>query len=93
MNNKKEGKGIFRYTDGIQYEGECVNNKRHGNGVFHYSNGDKYEGNWKNDNSIGIGVMHYSNGKKEDIDGKTLKERMIVLSSNNHFILIFYTLP
>ena len=48
-NDKKEGKGIYKYDNGDIYEGYFKNDKKEGKGIYKYKNGDIYEGDFKND--------------------------------------------
>ena len=41
------GKGILKFPDGRQYNGDYVNDKKEGIGIFIWSDGRKYAGNWK----------------------------------------------
>ena len=77
LNNKREGKGIYIFSNGDKYEGHYKNNLKEGFGIYSYKNGDIYEGNFKNDKYEGKGVYKYSNGdiyegeyKKDLRDGK-----------------------
>ena len=62
-NNKKDGYGIFYYSNGdIEYEGQWKDDKVDGYGIYYCSNGNKYEGQLKDDKSDGYGILYYSNG-------------------------------
>ena len=63
IDNKKEGKGIYKYYKGEKYEGEYKNDLRNGIGIYHYINGSVYNGEWKNDNKHGKGILYYPNGE------------------------------
>ena len=58
----REGKGVYNYEGGEQYDGMFVNGLREGKGVFTWSDGLKWEGIFKNDDLNGEGVFH--DGKK-----------------------------
>jgi hypothetical protein len=40
------GLGLFKWTDGREYNGNYLKGKKHGKGVFKYQNGDSYNGDW-----------------------------------------------
>lgn len=42
----KEGKGIYLYADGDEYNGEWKNDLQNGKGIYKFSNGDRYEVNY-----------------------------------------------
>jgi hypothetical protein len=44
-----EGRGIFTYVNGDEYNGQWVNGKMHGRGKFVWSNGEVFDGDWAND--------------------------------------------
>ncbi len=62
--DKKHGRGVYRYTSGAVYEGEFKDDKRHGRGVYRYASGDVYEGEFKDGNFHGQGVYSKPNGSK-----------------------------
>jgi len=64
INGKKEGKGIYFYTNGCKYEGYFKNDKKNGVGIFYYNNGDKYEGNFEEGNYEGKGIFYFNNGDR-----------------------------
>ena len=64
INGKKEGKGIYFYTNGCKYEGYFKNDKKNGTGIFYYNNGDKYEGNFEEGNYEGKGIFYFNNGDR-----------------------------
>ena len=43
-NGKRHGKGLMRYKNGRQYEGEWENDLRQGRGFEKYPNGNSYYG-------------------------------------------------
>ena len=63
IDNKKEGKGIYKYYNGKIYEGEYKNDLRNGIGIYHYIDGYVYNGEWKNDKKHGKGILYYPNGE------------------------------
>ena len=46
--NCKNGKGIFKYSDGSKYIGEFEKNQPHGYGIKYYPDGTQRRGFWKN---------------------------------------------
>ena len=70
VDNKREGIGIFFYTDGKRYEGEWKDDKINGKGIMLYKNGDKYEGYFKNEKKEGKGIYYYNNGNIYEGDWK-----------------------
>ena len=70
---KKEGRGIFRFTNGDIYEGEFKNDKFEGKGLFRFVNGSTYQGDFKDDKREGRGIFRFANGdvyQGEFKDGK-----------------------
>ena len=61
VNDKREGKGKFLWTDdpwkGDIYEDEWKDDKRNGHGVVKYHNGDIYNGDWKDNQKFGKGKL------------------------------------
>ncbi len=52
---KRNGRGVYKYGKGMLYDGEYVNNKKEGQGQMTYLDGGKYAGEWKaNGNSLPI---------------------------------------
>ena len=56
-NGKKQGHGVFYYSDGDIYDGEWNNDMKEGKGKLTYNNGTIFEGNWKADKREGEGVF------------------------------------
>ena len=52
MNDKREGKGTFSWTDGRQYVGEWKAGKQHGIGTYISIEGQKKQGLWENGKKI-----------------------------------------
>ena len=63
INEKKEGKGIYKYNSGDKYEGEYKNNLRNGFGIYTYKDGYIYKGQWKDDKKHGKGILYFPNGE------------------------------
>lgn len=72
-NRTKNGKGVFLYNDGSEYNGEWFNDKRSGYGKFTYPNNSKYEGEWLNDLPHGKGKFDFANGEIKTYDGNWSK--------------------
>jgi hypothetical protein len=56
------GKGLYKYVDGNEYEGEFERDQRNGQGILRYANGDVYDGNWKDGKKNGTGKLSCANG-------------------------------
>ena len=72
----KEGKGIMKYKNGDEYDGEWLYDMKNGKGIMIYKDGTKYDGEWKNDLREGYGIMINEKGikyegewKNDSIDG------------------------
>ena len=63
INQKKEGKGFYRYNSGETYEGLYNNNLRDGIGIYTYKDGYIYNGEWKKDKKHGKGILYFPNGE------------------------------
>ena len=61
-NGKREGAGIFTFSNGNEYIGFFSNNKSNGVGRMKYNNGDEYIGNWINGKKNGIGIYTWDDG-------------------------------
>ena len=59
MKNKKEGKGILKWTDNSrEYQGEFKDDLRHGYGKFTWNHGTKsYRGQWEFGFRNGMGFV------------------------------------
>ena len=69
----KNGKGIYNWPTGENYNGEWKDEKFNGKGTYTYANGNKYVGEFKNGIRNGKGTDTYANGNKyigEYKDGK-----------------------
>ena len=49
LDDKMNGRGTYRYSDGSVFEGSWVDSKMHGKGVYVYPNHDRYEGEFADD--------------------------------------------
>lgn len=74
-----EGKGVYRYRDGVTYKGMFKNNLKHGKGKYTKIDGTTYKGIWVDGKLQGKGtVSEISNGieKKTHVEwdrGKKIK--------------------
>ena len=50
------GIGIYKYSDGVTYEGQYREDKKTGYGVYYWTDGRKYEGWWYNGKQHGLGI-------------------------------------
>jgi hypothetical protein len=57
VNDNKEGKGVYTFSNGDQYKGEYYDNRRHGKGIYNYANGGVYEGEYKDGIKDGKGLV------------------------------------
>ena len=64
-NNKKNGYGVEKYTDGSEYEGNFLDNKKSGKGIYKFSTGEIYEGNFENDLYNGEGKYTWNSEKRK----------------------------
>jgi hypothetical protein len=74
VNNKREGIGVFFYTEGKRYEGEWKDDKINGRGIMVYKIGDKYDGYFKDEKKEGKGIYYYNNGNVYEGDWKNDKK-------------------
>jgi hypothetical protein len=44
---KKNGKGVYKFANGGKYEGEWKDGNKHGKGIYISANGDKYDAEYK----------------------------------------------
>ena len=51
------GKGLYKWTDGNQYEGEYINNIKEGQGEFKWNDGKIYKGSFENGKPHGKGLL------------------------------------
>lgn len=65
INGVKYGKGIYKYTNGLRYEGDYVGGKKQGTGIiYNYNNSIAYEGEFDNDMPHGKGFIYSKQGEK-----------------------------
>jgi len=58
------GMGIYKYTDGVTYEGQYKEDKKCGYGLYFWTDGRKYEGWWYNGKQHGLGIYKDKNKGK-----------------------------
>ena len=78
------GKGIYKWPDGNEYEGDYINNIKEGFGEFRWENGKKYKGPYKNGKPHGIGTITMKDGatmEVEFINGKINKNNEEIKNS------------
>ena len=63
------GKGLYKWPEGSQFEGEYKDNLREGKGKFTWKNGICFEGYFSNGKPCGKGKMIYEN-KSIDVEYK-----------------------
>ena len=51
------GKGVEKWSTGIEFKGEFLNNKRHGKGRMLQRDGTVYDGQWVNGVAEGYGIL------------------------------------
>ncbi len=44
---KRNGHGIYTWSDGTIYEGQFVDNKMSGHGTYMWPDGEQFEGQWE----------------------------------------------
>ena len=65
INNRREGKGFFYYTEeGKSYNGEWKNDMREGRGIETWEDGDKFEGYFINGQREGRGIYYFHDGDR-----------------------------
>ena len=57
MNGEMDGKGLFKWPDGSEYEGDYVKGVREGLGKFTWSNGNTFKGVFKKGKPNGKGTV------------------------------------
>lgn len=55
------GRGIYKWPDGSEYEGDYVDNIKEGYGFFKWSNGKTFKGGFKKNTPHGTGIMTLGN--------------------------------
>ena len=64
-----EGKGIYSWPDGSEYNGEYKNNIREGEGTFKWANGVIFQGKFVNGRPDGKGKL-IKRGKSKEVEYK-----------------------
>ena len=73
-NNKREGYGVYTFSNRNRYEGDWKNGKKEGKGIFYFNSGERYEGDFKNGNFEGKGVFYFNSGNRYEGDFKNDKK-------------------
>ena len=78
------GKGIYKWPDGNEYEGDYINNIKEGEGIFKWKDGRIFKGKFKNGKPHGKGILTIKGISFEAIfeNGKYLGELQMTISSN-----------
>lgn len=66
VNSVREGKGVYKWSDGRVYEGDYINDQRHGHGRFVYPTGDEYVGGYEKGMRCGKGKFTFFDGSSYD---------------------------
>ncbi|CAD8066258.1 unnamed protein product [Paramecium sonneborni] len=64
LNDKRHGKGTYKFASGNRYEGQWKNHQKHGKGKLYYKNGELYIGDWVENKKCGEGMHFYINGDR-----------------------------
>ena len=64
MAGKKQGHGIFTYSNGDFYEGMYENDLKHGQGTYNHKDGNRYRGAWFAGKQHGVGTFFGNNGNR-----------------------------
>ena len=62
INEKRNGKGIYRYANNDCFVGDWKDDRFHGRGYYIFLNGERYEGDLTEGLKQGKGSYFYSNG-------------------------------
>ena len=71
--NKKQGKGVYIWSDGARFTGDFADDQASGKGLWEFASGDKYEGDVLNAVMVGKGVLVSRDGSRYEgtfADGK-----------------------
>lgn len=60
--NRRNGEGIYFYSDGAKYIGSFRDDNRHGRGVYTTSDGHEYNGDFQDGRFEGFGYILYPKG-------------------------------
>ena len=67
-NNRRQGKGIYTWTNGKysgdEYIGDFRYGLKHGHGTYTSANGNRYIGKWENNNYNGFGTYTWAGGNE-----------------------------
>jgi hypothetical protein len=63
----KDGKGIYKFTTGLRYEGDYSKGVKKGRGtIYNFNNSVAYEGEFDNDMPHGKGYVYDSTGSRHE---------------------------
>ena len=68
MNDRMEGRGVYRFPDGAVYTGRMKDDAFNGTGVFTWPDGRVYQGPFRNGSPHGKGVLTRPDGKRENVE-------------------------
>jgi hypothetical protein len=79
VKGKRIGKGVMRYKNGRQYEGDWDNDLRNGRGFERYANGNKYIGSFLKGNKQTLRLIRQGPWKRfvYMVKRRTLRWRMV----------------
>lgn len=60
---KAGGKGVYKWINGEEYDGDWFNGYKHGKGIWKSNKGDEYIGDWVKGKAEGFGVHVWANGR------------------------------
>jgi len=86
--NKKQGKGVYIWSDGAKYTGDFADDQASGRGVWEFASGDKYEGDVLNAVMTGKGVLISKDGSKFEgtfADGKPHGRGVYVFANGDRY--------
>lgn len=58
----RDGRGVYSYRNGSNYEGDWQNGVKNGRGVFQWPSGNVYIGQWRDNREHGNGVLLWADG-------------------------------
>ena len=89
IDDKRNGYGIYYWTNDQFYEGEWKDGLEHGEGTYTFPNGEKYVGQWKDGLYHGQGTYTFPGGQKyvgEYENGLEHGEGTLTLSNGEKYV-------